>query len=356
MNTETFTNKIFKKISFLDMEKEMKGEVAQKIQKESQADRLYWIEIILSSLIATFGLLQNSVAVIIGAMLIAPLLRPIQGMGFSLATGQGKYFFRSFSLLVGSIFLSVGLAFIFSLVLPIKYESEEILARTAPNILDFFIAIASAVIALLSLSYNRLSESVAGVAMAASLMPPLAVIGIELSFGNLSLAWGSFMLFFVNIIGILVVASLMFLFYGFTPHQAEFQKRMLQKVLAIFGIAVLLSFPLSQTLVNISDRIKAQEESVEIISELLEANNAKSGVSRVNIVTLDRDSVEITAVLRLPENEPFYQEFLEKMEKALAQALEKDIELDIEIIRTANIISKKEIEEKEELLSFSKEN
>ena len=86
---------LFEKISFLNQSDKRKEEIAEIIINENNGDSLFWIEIILSILIATFGLLQNSVAVIIGAMLIAPLLRPMQGMSFAMATGQSGFFWKA---------------------------------------------------------------------------------------------------------------------------------------------------------------------------------------------------------------------------------------------------------------------
>ena len=92
----------FDKISFLEQTPEQKHDIALNIKEQLNTGRLYWIQIILSSLIATFGLLQNSVAVIIGAMLIAPLLLPIQGIAYGISEGSSKFIWRASKLLIGS--------------------------------------------------------------------------------------------------------------------------------------------------------------------------------------------------------------------------------------------------------------
>jgi uncharacterized hydrophobic protein (TIGR00271 family) len=127
--------------------------------------------------------------VVIGVMLIAPLLRPIQSFSFGLVSAHKSRTWVSFK----NIFLSILLVIISSLIVtylvPVKLETSEVLARTNPNILDFFIAGASAAIAFLALVYKKkLSMSIAGVAMAASLLPPLSVIGIEIVYSHYLLA------------------------------------------------------------------------------------------------------------------------------------------------------------------------
>jgi uncharacterized hydrophobic protein (TIGR00271 family) len=122
-------------------------------------------------------------------MLIAPLLRPIQAFSFGLVQVHRKRTFEALKNLILSIFLVVITAIFITYLIPLKLETAEVLSRTNPNILDFFIASASAAIAFLALVYKKkLSMSIAGVAMAASLLPPLSVIGIEIVYSNYFLA------------------------------------------------------------------------------------------------------------------------------------------------------------------------
>lgn len=118
----------FDKISFLEQTPEQKQEIAVRVKDDLNTGQLYWLEIILSSIIATFGLLQNSVAVIIGAMLIAPLLRPIQGIAYGVSEGDSKLIFKGVKLLLGSVVLSIVLSFVVVALLPIQTETSEILS------------------------------------------------------------------------------------------------------------------------------------------------------------------------------------------------------------------------------------
>lgn len=330
----------FDKISFLRQTPEQKHDIAINVKEQLNTGRLYWIEIILSSLIATFGLLQNSVAVIIGAMLIAPLLRPIQGIAYGISEGDSKLIWRASKLLIGSAVLSIGLALIVVKMLPVHTETSEILSRTAPNIFDLFIAIASAIIALLSLSFKKLSESVAGVAMAASLMPPLSVVGIELALGSFANAWGSFLLFFTNIIAILFVGAVVFIFYGFRPHKENSEKT--AKNIGILTLVILiLSIPLVSGLQKITKKIELEAKSKTFIAEILAEKIPAAEVNNIELHGLaTAKEINLSGDIKLPENVEFFADIIDETTNELSQKLQKDVQLDLDIIRTASITSR----------------
>jgi len=156
---------LFSRFEFLSMEPERKESVAIQLKTDAKWDRLYWIVIFLSGIIATLWLLNNSVAVVIWAMLIAPLLRPINGLSYAIARGGSKSFSESARCLFFSIVLPIISAYILTKILWVYNETPEILARISPNILDFFIAAFSAAVAILSLRFEKLSESIAWVAL-----------------------------------------------------------------------------------------------------------------------------------------------------------------------------------------------
>lgn len=331
----------FDKVSILRQTDEQKQEIALNIKGQLNVGRLYWIQIILSSLIATFGLLQNSVAVIIGAMLIAPLLQPIQGIAYGISEGDSKLVWRSSKLLIFSYVLSVFLAYLVVLFLPVHMETSEILARTSPNIFDLFIAVASSIIALLSLSYKKLLGSVAGVAMAASLMPPLSVIGIELALGLYINAWGAFVLFITNIVAILFVGVIIFIFYGFRPHKEDSEKTA-QNIGILSLIILILSVPLISGLTKISRKIEIESQSKQIILEILADKIPDASLNNIELHGAISDKINLSADIKLPENIDFFAEIMDETTDELSKKLGKNVQLDLDIIRTASIISKKQ--------------
>lgn len=329
----------FRAIALLSQSPEKKEEIAEIVVKDAQSDRLYWMEIVLSGLIATFGLLQNSVAVIIGAMLIAPLLRPMQAMGFGIASGKPKIFWKGTHLLLKSILISIGVALIFAFFIPLKIETPEILARTAPNLLDFFIAVFSAIIAFLSLSYHRLSSSVAGVAMAAALMPPLCTVGIEIALLNFAAAWGSFLLFVVNLLAIVLVGVVMFLMYGFTPHQQEKKKRSNRNIILLLGALLLTLIPLTSSLLSISSKISVEKKAHTLLEELIPQKIPNASLTSFTVVSVDDENIVMTGQLQIPENTQIFKTTYNSLLSELENSFQKNIVLDFQMLRTANLSS-----------------
>ncbi len=329
----------FEKFEFLEQSDTKKKEIALLIKQQNSPDRLYWMEIILSTLIATFGLLQNSVAVIIGAMLIAPLIRPMQGMSFAMATGQSSFFWKATGFLLRSVIVSIFISFVFAILIPLKIEQPEILARTSPNILDLFIAICSAIIALLSLGFTRLSSSVAGVAMAASLMPPLAVVGIELSLGNISAAWGSFLLFFVNFLAIILVGVVVLIAYGFTPTQEIKKQVSFRKIFTLLVIILCTSIPLYSSLSDISTKISVEQKSRNLLQKVIPEKIPEGKLKELKVLNVTDTSIELVGQLQVPENVKIFTSSKSAIISELENYFHKKVVIDFETIRTANFSS-----------------
>ncbi len=131
----------------MQLSSEKKKEVWNTIDQDSQYTKIYWVQMFLASFIAALGLLQNSTAVVIGAMLVAPLLRPMQGVAYSIATAQSKNLLNHLKVLMFSTLLAIATGFLVSIISPVDIETAEVLARVSPNFLDLLIAVASAAIA-----------------------------------------------------------------------------------------------------------------------------------------------------------------------------------------------------------------
>jgi uncharacterized hydrophobic protein (TIGR00271 family) len=208
--------------------------------------------LILAASIATVGLLGNSIAVVIGAMIVAPLMLPIMGLAFSV--GIGDRLAMKSSLLVSLSGITVAVAIGFILTLPIaslyKPESiEQVMIRTSPRLLDLLAALATGVAGAFALSRKDVSDTLPGVAIAVSLVPPLANVGILLALGRPGLALGSLLLFATNYFAILLTGALVFGLLGFSEAaMIERTVRAKRKAIAITLAAILLiSIPLTYT-------------------------------------------------------------------------------------------------------------
>ena len=183
----------------------------------TDTDLPFWSVLLLSGAIATFGLTLNSTAVVIGAMLVAPLLGPLLGLSMALAVGDGRLALQTaLTILLGAVGV-VALAAVMTSLLPFQVITDEIAARTRPTALDLVIAVASGLAgAVVTASREkRLSASIPGVAIAVALIPPLGVAGFGIGAGlQWALVRGSLLLFGANLAGIVLSGLLVFLLVG----------------------------------------------------------------------------------------------------------------------------------------------
>ncbi len=183
---------------------------------DGSAPRLmYYVLLGASVVIAAFGLLANSPAVVIGAMLVSPLMTPIFGVSVGLCRGDMQLLRPALIAEFGGVALALSLAFLLGM-LPFSFSvTPEMLARTSPNLLDLFVAAFAGLAGCLAMIDERVSPALPGVAISTSLTPPLAASGLCLAFGAYAGAWGAFLLFFANFLAILAVATTIFIAAGF---------------------------------------------------------------------------------------------------------------------------------------------
>ena len=166
-----------------------------------------WI-LIFAIFIASVGLNMNSTAVIIGAMLISPLMGPINGVGYSIATYNFDLLRRSLKNYSFAMIAGLSTSFIYFMITPIHTEHSELLARTSPTIYDVFIAMFGGLAGIVAISSKNKGNVIPGVAIATALMPPLCTAGYGLSIGNWGYFFGAMYLFLINTVFIALSAML----------------------------------------------------------------------------------------------------------------------------------------------------
>lgn len=189
------------------------------LKQNAQTSSNYLVLMALSTLIATFGLFADSSPVIIGAMILAPLMGPIISLAMG-ALRQDEILVKS-SLI--SLFWGILLGLFFSVLItwitPLKSMNSEILSRIRPNLLDLGIAVVSGVAGAYAHAKEEIAKTLAGVAISVALVPPLAVAGIGLGWGEWNVFGGAALLLATNLAGIVMAAALTFLILGFSPFQ-----------------------------------------------------------------------------------------------------------------------------------------
>jgi uncharacterized hydrophobic protein (TIGR00271 family) len=204
-------------------------EVQAQLRDSSHPDFDFFLLVLLSSVIATLGLLIGSPAVIIGAMLVAPLMSPIIGLGLASIRGDDRLLRDALSALLRGAFLSILIAFLlawFNTFMPfLDLQADElpreIMSRTQPSPIDLAIALAGGLAAAFALAMPNISAALPGVAIATALMPPLCTVGIGLAFQRWEVAGGAFLLFCTNAVTIAFAAMLVFFVLGFTRRDVE---------------------------------------------------------------------------------------------------------------------------------------
>ena len=198
-----------------------------------------WI-LVFAILIASVGLNMNSTAVIIGAMLISPLMGPINGIGYSVATYNFPLFRKSIKNFGYSTLAALVTSTIYFMLTPISTEHAELLARTSPTIFDVLIALFGGLAGIVAISSKSKGNVIPGVAIATALMPPLCTAGFGLSMGNWSYFFGALYLFTINTVFIalsaMIVSQLLKL-----PKQTHLLSREIKNKNIAIGVAIALT-------------------------------------------------------------------------------------------------------------------
>lgn len=187
------------------------------LRQNANVTSAYVVMMILSTLIAAFGLFGDSSPVIIGAMILAPIITPI--VAFSM--GMVRYDLNLLkngvvTILVGTV-VALTFSALVSFIIPMKMMTSEIEARLSPNLLDMGIAVSSGIAAAYAHAKAGIAKSLAGVAIAVALVPPLSVAGIGIGWWDWEVFSGAFLLYLTNLAGIILFAGFTFLLLGFAP-------------------------------------------------------------------------------------------------------------------------------------------
>ncbi|MEJ2177560.1 MAG: TIGR00341 family protein [Gammaproteobacteria bacterium] len=212
----------------------------------------FYILVAVSTLIASFGLILNSTAVVIGAMLVAPLMTPIFGISLALVRGETGLFGRAIRAEIFGVIAALGMSLLLGLSLGDFEPTNEMLSRTSPTLFDLMVAVLAGFAGAYALVDEKLSPALPGVAIATAIVPPLANSGLCLALGDVAAAVGSFLLFFANFLSILVVAAITFFLsgmarrFGVRETGATLLKRFQLPMVAFVLIAAFLGHSLFQ--------------------------------------------------------------------------------------------------------------
>ena len=250
------------------IDREYRVSLVDRLQNSSQFDFDFMALISLSTLIAACGLARNSGAVVIGAMLVAPLMTPLVAIGFALVQGNVKLIRSGLHSLILGFAVAVGIAVILGAILHLLDASfgltAEMESRNQPHLLDMVVALASGVAAAYAMGRPNLLSALPGVAIAAALVPPIATCGLALTLGEFSLAGGAALLFFTNIVAIVLGTAITFWCVGISTRISNDRPAQVWPRYWFLGfvvISVLLAAEISFINPRIQAPVKPEESS-----------------------------------------------------------------------------------------------
>jgi uncharacterized hydrophobic protein (TIGR00271 family) len=212
----------------------------------------FWLLLILSSIIAAAGVVANSDATVIGAMIVAPLMLPIQGTMLATVLGDHVNLVRSVLLLIAGALSSVAIGWLVGLCVfvPITAETNaQVAGRATPTLIDLLAALATGVVGSIALVRRDISDTLPGVAIAISLVPPLVIVGLTMESGAYGNALGSMILFLTNVVAIIGTGIVVMAVYGasrLASPPAETQRVRRRGAVAVLSImALIVIVPLS---------------------------------------------------------------------------------------------------------------
>jgi len=282
--------------------RERRAEVQVQLRDSCTPDFDFFLLVVLSAVIATLGLLTNSAAVIIGAMLVAPLMSPIIGIGLASLTGDARLFRDSGVALAQGAILAILMAVLLTWGnrhLPFVTLQElpvEVLSRTRPSPIDLTIALAGGMAAAFALAMPSISAALPGVAIATALMPPLGVIGIGIAMGRWEVAGGALLLFLTNAVTIAFAAMLVFFALGFAPRREA--GRRVPRALAVSAVFTLvLLVPLSFISANFFREAAENRQINVVVSEEVSKYDAELALMQPPVQ--EGETLHLTITLRV---------------------------------------------------------
>jgi len=193
------------------------GKVFMTAGDKSRNLSAFWVLLTLSAVISTAGVIADSTATVIGAMIVAPLMTPILGTAMAIVLARRRPMLRSVALVGGGAMLVIAVGYLLGLVMPVHVDAatnSQVAGRVNPGIIDLVAALATGLVGAFALLRSEISDTLPGVAIAISLVPPLAVIGLTAEADAWQESFGALVLFSTNVAAIIATGTLLMLLAG----------------------------------------------------------------------------------------------------------------------------------------------
>ena len=306
-------------------------QLRESLIQESKLTQSYLVLIVSSCLIATFGLVINSSAVIIGAMIIAPLMLPLRGLSFAALEGDIKLLRKSFILIALGSMIAVASSCLVGFTINLPSFGSEVASRTQPNLIDLLIALVAGGTSGYAKIRPGIGDAIPGTAIAVALMPPLCVVGLTLSQAEWQLSLGATLLYLTNLIGISFACLLVYVLGGYGGSNDLTRK--LSWGVSGFLIALLV-IPLGISFWQLLAQTRLEQAIPEAISLVLRRPDLK--VIDLEVI---RETKPHSVILTVQARELVTPEEVAKLERRLREQLGQPFEVVFEVIPSRQVKS-----------------
>jgi len=264
------------------------------LRQEAQTARWYVVLLLLSTLLAVTGLFQNSSPTVIGAMILSPLMAPIIVLAMGLIRFDRHLITASLRTLLLSVAMALAASALYAYATPLTHMTEQMSARMNPNLLDLAVAILSGIAAAYGYAHAQIAKSLAGVAVAVALVPPLSVAGIGIGWASWPMFHGAFLLFAANIAGIIAAAGVTFFLMGFSSWRYA-KTAFILKLAMLSAVAVPLYLS-TRSLLDVQAFYTRFDES-----KILQVGPTKAALTLEN-VTMEQTMLNADIIITVPND------------------------------------------------------
>jgi uncharacterized hydrophobic protein (TIGR00271 family) len=310
------------------------AKVYRGVYQGAQPDTDYFVMMGLATMIATYGLLQGSTAVIIGAMLVAPLFTPILAISLAVVRGDVRLLWIAMESALKGIALAIGLAVLLTALSPLRSVTQEVASRINPNLFDLAVALISGVAGAYAVAREDVSTALPGVAIAAALVPPLSVIGIGIAMWDADIVGGASLLFITNLIAIAFAGAITLLLLGFRPTPgAEKTARLRVGLITSLVMLIAIMIPLAAVFIDTARQVQTYRIVETTLSGYVEA----SPNLRLVHFDVDEEDGEVYVDVTFNTLDSFSEELAQNLRKELIRALDQPVKLHLVSIPAEDI-------------------
>jgi len=305
--------------------------IYRSVRRSARTTTDFYVMMVLAAALASLGLLANSPAVIIGAMLVAPLMSSLVGVGLAIVQGDSTLLRLSMRTLVIGVLLVVAVSALVGALVPSSTITGEMQSRSSPTLLDLAVALVSGAAAAYALGRDDVSGALPGVAIAVALVPPLATIGLGAVALDPRVTLGATLLFLTNLVAIVAAVAIVFLWMGFHPDIREelrartFRGGLLSTGVLLVAIAALLGILTIASVRQVGERRAVQNALERQVEQM--GTEVKLGNWELKTPTGEARLVHVTLESARPISQVEVATLANNLRAFLDQAVEVDVTL-----------------------------